>query len=268
MSTVRRDTLSPLYGLEYRSTFMPRLSTEVPAFRPSAGFEGAPVNYSPQTDPYIPGMLLVCFLVSALALARGKRFLILRVKDFFLHRERSSIFDSSTANDVRYLLTLNLQTCLLTGILFFLHFHQTDPQLILRLPSLVWLVTYTFLCLVYLVTKWLLYSFLGWTFLDKKTTDMWLSAYSTIFYILGLVQFLFVLFLVYNRVSPPIFLSIGLSFLIIAKLLMLYKWTQFFFRGPQTFVLLILYFCALEILPCLVFYQVLEETNRVLTINL
>ena len=82
----------------------------------NSGFEGTPISYSPRTDDVIALTLLACFFLSSIALARGKKFLTQQVKDFVLHRERTSIFDSSTAADVRYLLVLVVQTCVLTGL--------------------------------------------------------------------------------------------------------------------------------------------------------
>ena len=93
----------------------------------TSGVEGIPVSYSPRTDDTIALTLLVCFFLSSIALAKGKKFLSQQVKDFVLHRERTSIFDSSTAADVRYLLVLVLQTCVLSGITFFNYFHDTCP---------------------------------------------------------------------------------------------------------------------------------------------
>ena len=77
----------------------------------TSGIEGIPISYSPRTDDAIALTLLACFFLSSIALAKGKKFLSQQVKDFVLHRERTSIFDSSTAADVRYLLVLVLQTC-------------------------------------------------------------------------------------------------------------------------------------------------------------
>ena len=45
-----------------------------------------------------PVMLL---LLSAYVLSRSRRFLLQLVKDFLLHRERTSIFATSTAGDMR-----------------------------------------------------------------------------------------------------------------------------------------------------------------------
>lgn len=98
----------------------------------NSGFEGIPISYSPRTDDVIALTLLACFFLSSIALARGKKFLTQQVKDFVLHRERTSIFDSSTAADVRYLLVLVVQTCVLTGIVFFNYFHDTCPMLMTK----------------------------------------------------------------------------------------------------------------------------------------
>ena len=56
----------------------------------NSGFEGIPISYSPRTDDVIALTLLACFFLSSIALARGKKFLTQQVKDFVLHRERTS----------------------------------------------------------------------------------------------------------------------------------------------------------------------------------
>lgn len=132
-----------------------------------SGFEGTPISYSPRTDDAIALTLLACFFLSSIALARGKKFLSQQVKDFVLHRERTSIFDSSTAADVRYLLVLVLQTCVLSGITFLNYFHDTCPALMNRVSPLLLLGIYVGFCLAYFLLKWLIYMFLGWTFLIK-----------------------------------------------------------------------------------------------------
>lgn len=133
-----------------------------------SGFEGTPIPYSPRTDDAIALTLLACFFLSSIALARGKKFLSQQVKDFVLHRERTSIFDSSTAADMRYLLVLVVQTCVLSGITFFNYFHDTSPALMNSVSPLLLLGIYVGSCLAYFLLKWLLYMFIGWTFFDKN----------------------------------------------------------------------------------------------------
>ena len=232
-----------------------------------SGFEGTPISYSPRTDDAIALTLLACFFLSSIALARGKKFLSQQVKDFVLHRERTSIFDSSTAADVRYLLVLVLQTCVLSGITFLNYFHDTCPALMDHVSSLLLLGIYVGFCLAYFLLKWLLYMFLGWTFFDKNKTNIWLESYSALIYYVGFALFPFVLFLVYFDLNILFLVSIGLFLIIFAKILMFYKWIKLFFHQFSGLFLLILYFCALEIVPCLLLYQGMIQMNNILLIK-
>lgn len=232
-----------------------------------SGFEGTPISYSPRTDDAIALTLLACFFLSSIALARGKKFLSQQVKDFVLHRERTSIFDSSTAADVRYLLVLVLQTCVLSGITFLNYFHDTCPALMDHVSSLLLQGIYVGFCLAYFLLKWLLYMFLGWTFFDKNKTNIWLESYSALIYYVGFALFPFVLFLVYFDLSLTNLVIIGSIILIFTKILMFYKWIKLFFHQFSGLFLLILYFCALEIVPCLLLYQGMIQMNNILLIK-
>ena len=232
-----------------------------------SGFEGTPISYSPRTDDAIALTLLACFFLSSIALARGKKFLSQQVKDFVLHRERTSIFDSSTAADVRYLLVLVLQTCVLSGITFLNYFHDTCPALMDHVSSLLLLGIYVGFCLAYFLLKWLLYMFLGWTFFEKNKTNIWLESYSALIYYVGFALFPFVLFLVYFDLSLTNLVIIGSIILIFTKILMFYKWIKLFFHQFSGLFLLILYFCALEIVPCLLLYQGMIQMNNILLIK-
>ena len=136
------------------------------------GAEGMPIPYSPRTDDGLAMILLGCFFVSAYVLARSKKFLLQQVKDFMLHRERTSIFASSTAADMRYLLLLIVQTCVLGGVCIFNYFNDIWPALMERVSPHILLGVYVAVCLLYLLFKWILYSFLGWVFFDKSKTDI------------------------------------------------------------------------------------------------
>ena len=232
------------------------------------GAEGMPIPYSPRTDDGLAMILLGCFFVSAYVLARSKKFLLQQVKDFMLHRERTSIFASSTAADMRYLLLLIVQTCVLGGVCIFNYFNDIRPALMERVSPHILLGVYVAVCLLYLLFKWILYSFLGWVFFDKNKTNIWLESYSTLIYYVGFALFPFVLFLVYFDLNLTNLVIIGLIILIFTKILMFYKWVKLFFHQLSAAFLLILYFCALEIIPCLLLYQGMIQVNNVLLIKI
>ncbi|MEG1659990.1 MAG: DUF4271 domain-containing protein [Bacteroides sp.] len=233
----------------------------------ASGQEGIPLPYSPRTDSGMVLILLVCFLLTSFALARNKRFLSQLMKDFLLHRERSSIFTTSTAGDLRFLLLLMVQTCILGGVCIFNYFNDLQPMLTSRIPPHFLLGSYVGICLVYLLSKWMAYSFLGWLFFDKGRRDTWIESYSTLIYYLGFVLFPFVLFLVYFDLTIQLLIVIGLLLLFSTKILMLYKWLKLFLFHLSDIFLLILYFCALEIIPCLMLYRGVMELNNYLVIK-
>lgn len=111
-----------------------------------------------------PWSFYCCFFLSAYVLSRSRKFLLQLVKDFLLHRERTSIFATSTAADMRYLLLLILQTCILAGVCIFSYFNDIQPELVRHVSPGLLLGIYIGVCLFYLCLKWMLYSFLGWIF--------------------------------------------------------------------------------------------------------
>jgi len=223
-----------------------------------------PIPYSPKTDDGIAIILLCCFLISAYVLARSKKFLWQQGNNFILHKERSSIFSSSTATDMHYLLLLILQTCILVGLCFFNYFDNENPLLVQRVHPYLLLGIYTGVCLLYIILKWLIYSLLGWIFFNQNVRDMWLESYFTLIYYLGFALFPFVLFLIYFDLNIDFMVIFGLNLIIFAKILIFYKWLKFFFKNVYGLLLLFLYFCALEIIPCFIYYQVLIKINNLL----
>lgn len=231
------------------------------------GTEGIPIPYSPRMDDAVAAILLGCFFLSAYVLSRSRKFLLQLVKDFLLHRERTSIFATSTAADMRYLLLLILQTCVLSGVFFFDYFNDIRPDLVIHIPPFLLLSIYIGICLTYLFVKWLVYSFLGWIFFDGSRVSLWLESYSTLLYYLGLALFPFVLFIVYFDLPMQITVIVGLILLVFTKILMLYKWIKLFCNNLYGYFLLILYFCALEIVPCIMLYEGMVQLNDYLIIK-
>lgn len=234
----------------------------------NTGIQGIPLPYSPQDDNMIAGILLLCFFISAFSLAHSRKYLLQQLKWFVFHRERISSFSSSTTADVRYLMLLLVQTCILSGIYLFNFSCDMFTTLPYVKPIAFTLGIYISACLAYFVVKWLLYSFLGWIFFDKNRTGVWLESYSSLSYLLGFVLFPIVLLLVYFDLELNTLVIIGLFLLAIAKILMFYKWIKLFSNALSDFLLLILYFCALEIAPCILFYSGMIKFNDLLTINI
>lgn len=98
-------------------------------------------------------------------------------------------------------------------------------------------------------------------FFNKNTVSFWMESYSTLLYYLGFGLFLSILVIVYLHLSLQISVIIGLVLLGLVKILMLYKWIKLFCYNLFGGLLLILYFCALEIMPCMMLYSGLVQLN-------
>ena len=231
------------------------------------GFKGMPIPYSPKLDDGITILLLCCFFISAYVLSRSRKFLVQLMKDFLLNRERTSIFAATTAADMRYMLLLILQTCVLGAVCTFNYLIDVRPELGERIPPYILLGVYLAIALLYLFWKWVTYSFLGWIFFDGNRTSLWIESYSTLLYYLGFALFPFAVFLVYFDLSLLATVIIGLFLMFFTKILVFYKWIKLFCNNLYGVLLLILYFCALEIIPCFIVYRGVLQVNDYLIIN-
>lgn len=243
-------------------------SPAVSTYQEIPGIEGTPVAYRLRSDNGITALLLLCFFISAYVLSKGKKFFLQQIKDFTYTRERASIFTNTTAVDFRYRLLLLFQTCVLLSVCFFDYFQENQPELTARYPSYLLLGIYITVCIAGLFFKWQLYRLLGWVFFDKSKTSIWLESYSVILYYLGFSLFPLLLLAVYFDLPTYILLPCILSLIIIAKILMFYKWIKLFFIPTYGIFYLIVYFCTLELIPLLVLYQELVQINNLLLIKL
>lgn len=226
-----------------------------------------PLPYFPSRDDNIALILLACFLLSSYVLAHSYKFLLQLGSSFLLHRERASIFGTSAGSDMHYLFLLVMQTCILTGLYFFVCFTSARPELLTPIGPMGLLGTYVTCCIIYLGLKWLVYVLLGWTFFNKQLFSFWTESYTTLLYYAGFLLFPFLLLTIYLHLSLQISVIIGLILLCLVKILILYKWIKLFCYNLFGCLLLILYFCALEIIPCIMFYKGMTQLNDCLTIK-
>jgi hypothetical protein len=227
-----------------------------------------PIPYSPRTDDFISLTLLLCFFLTSFVMSRNKKYLLLQVKNYFQHRDRASIFSTTSAVDLRLLLLLALQTCILVSIIVFNYFVDTTPAAITAYPSWQPILLFAALCFGYFALKNILYMFIGWTFFSRGESERWTEAYLTLFYSYGFLLFPFVLVLIYFDLSTTSLIIISLFFALSVKLLTLFKWCRFFLQNKSGSLLLIVYFCALELIPCFLLYRGLVDLNELFTIKL
>lgn len=229
--------------------------------------EALPLPYRLSTDIGVTIVLFCCFFLSAYVLSRSRKFLLQLGHNFVFHRERASIFATSSGSDMRYLLLLVLQACVLCGVCLYCHSVAVRPELTLHLPPPQLLGICVGVSLLYFLFKWLVYSLLGWIFFDPPRTALWFEAYSTLLYYLGFMLLLFSFFTVYFERGLQVAPFVGMIIIASVKISMLFKWFRLFCNNLRGSLLLILYFCALEVMPCFLMYEGMKRLNVFLIIN-
>jgi hypothetical protein len=267
---VKKDSIaSHTIPLFYKEQFIPGDSIKWTSLghKPS-GFDGISMPYRLRMDDGINGLLLFCFILTAYVFAYGRKAIVEQIKNLFSRKEQTDFFGKATASDLRHRIMFRLQTCILMGIFTFGYFNDYNPSMFDQ-KSIYWVLgIYIGIGIAFYAIKWIIYSFLGWVFFNKNITSAWLESYSTIINMLGLCYFPLVLLMVYYDLPASTILIIGLNLIIFAKILMFYKWLKFFFNNLHGLFFLIVYFCALEILPCFLLVQGLLQTNIILQLKL
>lgn len=233
----------------------------------ASGMQGERLPYLIRADWSITLLLALCLILFSLVLKKGKKYLILHFKGFFLQRRRANLFDEQMAINLQYTFLLGAISCLLFGVAFFDFFMDSNPALIPILPSLWWVGIYTIGCALLFVVKRTLYAFVNAVFFDEEQSKRWVDAFLDVTALTGLVLFPVILFIVYFDVDTEKAVIAVLAVYTITKLMLFYKCLYNFFCLPYGALHLILYFCALELTPDFLLWKGLEWINQLLLTN-
>lgn len=231
------------------------------------GMRGEPLPYQLRSDWMVSSILFICFILVSYVLARGKKHLEQQFKSFTLSKERASLFDDTTASDVRYTLVLIAQTCILSGFCVYDYFLDHNSSLFHHVPHYLLLGLYIGFMMVFIVVKWLIYCYVNWIFFNKSRSVIWIESYFNVIIGAGFLLFPVVLLIVYFDLSPIVTVYFIAAVVIIAKILLFYKCISNFFNNIYGVFHLILYFCGLEIIPDLVLWRGIVIANNILVLN-
>lgn len=220
--------------------------------------------YAMNRDSYIALIVITCLLFSSYIYARTNKILIQLFKDFILHREHTSVLRNTTTNELRFLVLLIGQTCVLVAICCYALSIYNNPALLDSNSSLALIGIYTLCNISYIVFKWFIYHYIGYTFFDKEKSSIWSESYFTLIYYSGFILFPICLVIVYLQINATSALILCLIPLVVVKLLILYKAIKLFCIRYLYILLFILYFCTLEIMPLLIFCKGISILNKVL----
>ena len=252
----------------YREGFFSKDSLFHPELRGGRnGVAGDPVPYTVHSDNLLTGLLLFSLIMVVLAFANVKGFLVRQAKSFFYFSYDVASEMSETAVELRFQFFLVLLSCLLCSLLFYFYtLYFIGESFILRSPYYLILI-YWGIFIAYYVLKVLLYSITNLVLFDGKRNKQWLRSFLFIVSAEGVLMFPVMMVKGYFDISMFSASVYAVVVLIIIKILTIYKCYNIFFKRNVVKLQIILYFCALEMVPFLLLWSVLNATANMLKIN-
>lgn len=229
--------------------------------------EGEPMPYLLRSDPAITGIFLLCFFLMSIALGRNRKYIAQRLKNLFVQRDRISLFDESGDAVHSYTVVLASLTCFLSGVYLYRYFLVAEVYVIDSVPHFLLLGVYVACALVFVLLKGAFYDFVNWIFFNKEQRRSWRK---TFFDLVGGICFLLfpvLLLVVYLNLDFQISNYFIFFVLLISELVLFYKCIRNFFSQIYGCLHFILYFCALEVVPLILFWKVIDYINNILILN-
>ena len=227
------------------------------------GMEGHPLPARLGSGAGVVAVLFLGFFLLLYVSHAGRKFLQQEARGWTALRVREDFFDGPAGAGGRVRFFILLAEALFLGISAFVHFRGV------ALPALdgafyAALFLGILLCWACVLVKWLVCLLVGWLFFDRLRTSLWVDSYFAIVYFALVLWCPCLLLRVYFDWSAGTF---ALSFLLVAgmaKILVFYNCIKFFSTKFYGLFYLIVYFCALEIMPCLIMYKGLSMLNNLL----
>ena len=231
------------------------------------GIAGDPVPYTVHADNLMTGLLLLCFIMIVVAFSSVKDFLLHQFKSFFYFSRDVSSEVSETAVEFRFQFFLVMLASLLISLLFYFYtLYYIGETYILRSPYYLILI-YWGIIMGYYLLKAMLYTIVNLVLFDSKRNKQWMRSFLFISSVEGILMFPIMMINGYFDISVASASVYVLVVLTIIKILTFYKCFIIFFSRNVVKLQIILYFCALEIVPLLFVWSILNATANILKIN-
>lgn len=260
-----RDVNLPQY---YREIFFSKDSLLHPELNGGRyGVAGDPVPYTIRGDNTITALLLGCFILALVAFSKSRRFIFRQAKNFFYEPRTLMTEYSETTGELRFQSFLVMQTCFLLSLISFLYTRECVADTFILESQYQLIAIFFGLYMGYFALKILVYASVNGVFFGKKRNVRWLKSFLFITSVEGILLFPLVMLQSYFDLQIQNAIIYSAFVIILVKTLLLYKSYVIFFKQKVFFLQIILYFCALEIMPMLLLSGIMAMVVDYLKIN-
>ncbi len=231
------------------------------------GVAGDPVPYTIHSDNILTALLLFCFLFAVVTFSLVKGFVTRQAKKFFYPTQGDMLEESETSTEFRYQLYLLFVTALLLSLLYYFYTLNYIGESFILASQYYLIAIYFGIIIVYFMLKLLLYNIVDNIFFDSKRNRQWIQIVMFLIVVEGALLFPMVMVQTYSNLYVEKVEFYFIVAIFIVKLLTFYQCYNIFFRQNAVKLQIILYFCALEIVPMFLIWSILGITANVFKIN-
>jgi len=252
----------------YKETFFSGdslLQAEVPVG--NYGMEGETILHNIHGDDVITTLLLCCFILAVIAFANAKSFVLYQLRNFFYQPYEGRSENKETTSEIRSLFYLVSLSSIVISLLYYFHTMQIEGESFLLQSPYQLLAIFIGFVVGYFMLKYVLYIWVNGVFFGGKRNIHWMRSYIFLFIFEGILMFPLLFAQLYFDLSLETVELYFIIALIIVKLMTFYRCYVIFFRQNVVSIQIILYLCALEIVPLLALWAGLDITTNSLKIN-
>lgn len=243
------------------TTFRPEMGTN------RLGVAGDPVPYTIRGDNTLTALFFLCFVIAMLAFSGTRSFIVMQARQF-LRGSRSGDADySETSAELCAQLLFVLLTCLLFAILSFVYTINNVADTFILSSQYQLVAVFFGIYLGYFCVRIFVYWVVNSVFFGIRKSVRWLK---TLFFVTsfeGAALFPAVLLVSYFGLSMQRIVVYVAFVIVMVKLSLFFKSFVVFFKHKTFYLQIILYFCALEIMPLLGLWGILVNVVDYLKIN-
>lgn len=214
------------------------------------GVSGIPQATDTTRNDIVSSVVLICFFITMTIFAVSRNYISRQTKKFFGKISKSRSFSAETINEVKLNIYFIFQSCVIFSILTYIIATSFEYVPNSKIPLILIIPASTILYLLYIGIKYILYYMVDDVFNDdSKIKREHSEDFSYITTIQGMLLFPLLLLSISSGIETSFIVIYTVIVIVFAKLLAFYKTLCTFSVHYKTILQIILYFCALEMIP-------------------
>ncbi len=230
--------------------------TTTPIVALPEGKECIPFNSTPLKDTGTMGLIIFSFIIIAITFRYGYKYVANFTHHMFSVRKRQNAFEDHTMNETMMMITMIINTCVMSGVMFYIGVNHFRPEFSLSEHLFRSIGLFSLYSGGFIIMQLILYYTLGYVFSkSKEDTRLWIDGFKVSQSIFGLLISPIVFITLLYPASTSFMLTLAIIIYFFSRLIFISKGFRIFFNNIPSCVYFILYLCSVEIVPVFLMYS-------------